>query len=367
MLKKFTVKNFKNFKKSITLDFSTVHDYDFNQDFIKYGLINKMLIYGKNNTGKSNLGAAIMDITTHLTDNQTANYLYKYYLNGDSKESGTVDFEYVFLFDGKDIIYRYKKDSNRMLVEDEELYDGDKLLFKYNYTSGIFENNISEAKTLDISKRNTAVPVLKFILNNTQYWEHGSPLKNLKNFVDGMLWFRSLRRNEFMGVMNDNENLDDFIIENNYLKEFENFLRECGQQYTLCEMSLGIKKIIGVKFNKQCAPFDQVVSTGTLSLWLFFYWMHKNKNISFIYLDEFDAFYHYDLSEHILNIINSRQDFQSILTSHNTYLIDNNIMRPDCYMQITNGEIKNFADSTNKAIHKAHNLEKMFLSNEFES
>ena len=35
MLKKFTVKNFKNFKEKIVLDFSKVHEYEFNQNLIK--------------------------------------------------------------------------------------------------------------------------------------------------------------------------------------------------------------------------------------------------------------------------------------------------------------------------------------------
>ena len=97
MLKKFTVKNFKNFKEKIVLDFSKVHEYEFNQNLIKNNLINKLLIYGPNNSGKSNLGAAIMDITTHLTDNYGDNLLYLCYKNYDSIDD-TVDFSYEFLF-----------------------------------------------------------------------------------------------------------------------------------------------------------------------------------------------------------------------------------------------------------------------------
>ena len=108
MIKRFSVKNFKNFKEKIVLDFSKVRDYEFNQSLIKNNLVNKMLIYGPNNSGKSNLGAAIMDITTHLTDNNgTDNILYAYYLNGDYINE-TVEFEYEFLFGTKEIKYLYK-------------------------------------------------------------------------------------------------------------------------------------------------------------------------------------------------------------------------------------------------------------------
>ena len=38
MIKKFSVKNFKNFKEKLTLDFSKIRDYGFNQSLIKNNL-----------------------------------------------------------------------------------------------------------------------------------------------------------------------------------------------------------------------------------------------------------------------------------------------------------------------------------------
>ena len=365
MLKKFSTENFKNFKDKLVLDFSKIRDYEFNETLIKNNLINKMLIYGPNNSGKSNLGAAIMDITTHLTDNYgTENILYAYYLNGDYVDE-VVSFKYEFLFNNKNIVYSYKKDANMRLLS-EELYEDNILLFKYNYKTNKFDNNIKEAKTIDISKKNHDISALKYIYNNTLYWEEDSIVKLLIEFVNNMLWFRSLRSNEFMGVMPNKENLHDFIINNRLLKPFEKFLNDCGQNYKLCEINEAGRDVIGVNYKNYKARFDVVASTGTLSLWLFFYWMNRTKNISFVYLDEFDAFYHYELSYYILKYINSKNDFQSILTTHNTNLADNELMRPDCYMILKNGKINSFADSTSKTIRQAHNLEKMMHGGEFE-
>ena len=364
MIRSFSVKGFKNFKDELVLDFSRVRDYEFNESLIKNGLVNKMLIYGPNNSGKSNLGAAIMDITTHLTDKLNYNPLYDYYLNGDSVEDAA-SFCYEFLFGDKTIVYRYSKDASRRLLS-EELSEGNRILFKYNYVSNRFENSIPEASTIDISKKNMAMSALKYIYNNTMYWEADSPVRLLMEFVNNMLWFRSLRINEFMGVMANGEDLDDFVINNRLLGEFESFLRGCGQDYRLCEISEGGKHYIGVKYGNFSARFDRVASTGTNSLWLFFYWMKRTKNISFVYLDEFDAFYHYELSTYILRYVNDRSEFQSILTSHNTFLIDNELMRPDCYAILKNGRITSFSDSTSKVIRQGHNLEKMMLGGEFE-
>ncbi|MBO7080341.1 MAG: AAA family ATPase, partial [Bacilli bacterium] len=140
MIRKFSVRNFKNFKEEVEIDFTKVRDYNFNQYLIKNSLINKMLIYGKNNSGKSNLGAAMMDITRHLTDNQKENILYLNYINGDSIEE-YVDFKYEFLFDGKVVKYNYKKNSASLLLYEELLVDDEKW-FAFNYETGKFENNI---------------------------------------------------------------------------------------------------------------------------------------------------------------------------------------------------------------------------------
>lgn len=366
MIKKFSVKNFKNFKEKITLDFSKARDYSFNQELIKNGLINKMLIYGPNNSGKSNLGAAIMDITTHLTDNfGVDNIMRIYYINGNSVDD-SVDFKYEFFLNGKNIEYSYKKNYEEKLLYEELIEEGN-VLFKYNYKTNKYENNIEEAKTLDISKRtNKDISVLKYIYNNTLYWNELSPVKLLMEFVSNMLWFRSVRTNEFMGLLASNENINDFIIKEKLLPKFEKFLKDCGQNYKLVELDQLGKKIIGVKYKNFVAPFNNVASTGTLSLWLFFYWMNRTDKISFVYLDEFDAFYHYELSTTILKYINNRNEFQSVLTSHNTFLINNELMRPDCYAILKNGKISTFADSTNKTIRQGHNLEKMMLGGEFE-
>lgn len=365
MIKKFSVRNFKNFNTELVLDFSKTRDYSFNQNLIKNGLVNKMVIYGPNNSGKSNLGAAIMDITNHLTDyNGQENKLYLYYLNGNYVDD-EVSFKYEFLFDDKEVEYSYKKDANRRLIS-EKLFENHNLLFEYNYRTNKYTNNIKEAKDIDIKKRNQDISVLKYIYINNIYLPDDSSIKQLMEFVQNMLWFRSLQGNEFMGVMANGEDLNDFIINNRLLKKFQDFLIDCGQDYQLCEIEQNGKRIIGVDYKNYKANFSLVASTGTKTLWLFFYWMNRLNNISFIYLDEFDAFYHFELSRYILNYVNNKNSFQSVLTSHNTFLIDNEIMRPDCYAILKDGKIASLAERTGKTIRQAHNLEKMMLGKEFE-
>lgn len=66
VLKKFTLKNYKNFKDKISIDFDNTAGYQFSTDCITDGVISKMLIYGRNATGKTNLGKALVDIYTTM-------------------------------------------------------------------------------------------------------------------------------------------------------------------------------------------------------------------------------------------------------------------------------------------------------------
>ena len=68
MLKKFSVENFKGFKDKITLDIGSPSNYGFHPEVIKDCCITKGIIYGINGCGKSNLGLAIFDVITHLTE-----------------------------------------------------------------------------------------------------------------------------------------------------------------------------------------------------------------------------------------------------------------------------------------------------------
>ena len=62
--------------------------------------------------------------------------------------------------------------------------------------------------------------------------------------------------------------------------------------------------------------------------------------MTFLWLDEFDAFYHYETAAGVVMELNEQRNFQSILTTHNTYLMQNKLTRPDCCFLITNDYIK---------------------------
>ena len=81
-------------------------------------------------------------------------------------------------------------------------------------------------------------------------------------------------------------------------------------------------------------------------------------------IDEFDAFYHFELSQLILNKL-KKANCQVLLTTQNTTLLGNDILRPDCYFLFEDGKIANLPERTDKELRLVHNIEKLYRGGTF--
>lgn len=363
MLKKFEVQNFKNFKNKMVIDFSDVMDYKFNNRCISNNILGKIIVYGKNSVGKTNLGLAIFDIVVHLTKKNVGPDLYDYYINFDLKKE-LVSFKYEFQFDNDIIEYSYKKDSKRKLVY-EELILNNELIFNYDYSSnkGNLDGLSKIAPTLNLDN-NYEDSVLIYTVNNT-ILEKEHPINKMIDYVTHMLWFRNLDENRYIGYKTKSDDYYEFIFEDDTLNEFEHFLHKAGVNEHLI-VNEGLDGFKRLYFDKIVPlPFFKTASSGTKTLYNFFYWYKTAEDVSLMFIDEFDAFYHFELAEIIVEIIEKMQNTQVILTSHNTNLLSNKIMRPDCYFIMTKDKITSFANATTRELREGHNLEKLYMSGEF--
>lgn len=363
MLKLFEVTGFKNFENTVRLDFSDVRDYKFNNSCVANGLLSKLIVYGKNSVGKSNLGLALFDIVSHLTTNNVTPGLYDYYLNVNNK-AGYAEFHYVFVFGSAAVDYRYRKNDKQTLVYESVALDG-KRLFSYDYEDNRGDLTGLEAliPTLNLAFRGSD-SLLKYAINNSALPDD-HPLYQMQRFVSRMLWFRSLDENRYIGYRANSKDYYDFIFQGGMLEELEAFLHKAGIQE-----NLAVKKDADgtnrLYFDtRKPLPFFKVASSGTKALYTFFYWSKTADNVSLMFIDEFDAFYHYELAETLVALLESKPGFQTILTSHNTNLLSNRIMRPDCYFILTNEGLTSFAGATDRELREGHNLEKLYRSGEF--
>ncbi len=371
MLKKFTVQNFKNFEY-ITLDFGNIGNYNFKENVIKNNILSKMLILGKNGSGKSNVGLAIFDIINHLTDKEKRLNEYKNYLNYNLNNKDNAFFCYIFQFDSDRVKYEYKKIDSEAIVE-EKLFINDKLCIEYNKNKKIVKIEIEEyVKNFENFNKDLSVnefekiSLVKYIKGNILLIKEKA-LYKFFDFIDNMLWIRSLQEgNTYMGYSNGSEKILKGIIDLNKVKEFEKFLEEAGIKQKLVQNEDRI--LIEFKSGKQ-VDFYKIASSGTKILALLFFWMEISiKNVSFLFIDEFDAYFHYSLSKFILERLFSNDNIEQVaLSSHSTSLIDNEILRPDCYFVLNDkGKIKQFSEITDKKIEEYHNIEKMYRTEVFE-
>ena len=368
MLKGFAVTNFRGFKDRMELDLGAVRNYGFNTGCIRDNLINTALVVGTNACGKTNLGLAIFDIVATLTDKGTIMEQKDQgaFLNGDSAEPHAT-FEYEFQSDIGTIRYVYSKTAPDSIVYERLDVGRDNIFLRDGDDSDWTGLKEIGAGNLRMDVPDGHLAILRYIANNTVQSED-SPVALVMDFAEHMLYFRSLQENAYIGIVKGVESLEEYIIRNGMIADFQRFLKDMAD----VDVELGSVRVEGIgdlfvqRTKNRPIVFNSVSSSGTKSLMLFYYWMRHFKDVRFLFMDEFDAFYHYELADKILRRMVELDDVQVILTSHNTTLLKNSSLRPDCCLYMDSGRIASFADRTDRDIRQGHNLEKMYRGGEFD-
>lgn len=367
MLINFKVKNFKSFSNMLEFDLRKSR-FTFNEEAVRDNYINMALIYGHNGCGKSNLALAIFDILIHMNDTYKMIDKYNFnYLNLNSNDKDIyAEFDYIFLIDNNLVEYRYRK-LNAFTLTFEELKINNNIVLQYNYLSNKGKSLLKGTESLKLDSPDSRLSKVKFIKNNAilEDDEINIVFKNFTKFIDGMLLFYNLMDRGFQGIKYSGESIETKIIKDNRVKDFEEFLKKAEINEKLTVRKVLNQDVLCFNYKKGDLPFQEAASTGTKSLELFYYWYMQFENASFVFIDEFDAFYHYELSELIIKKLLEKKNIQVILTTHNNSLISNNLLRPDCYFILENNIIKSFDNATGKEIRQAHNLEKMYKAGAF--
>jgi len=367
MLTKFEVQNFKSFKDSFVFDLSETKNYEFNSKCLSNGIVNKALIYGANGCGKSNLGFAIFDLVSHLTDKQFNPENYRNYLNAESEEVAA-RFVYSFRFDESVLEYSYGKIAFGSIAWERLTINGDDIVI-YHYGEPI-QINLKGTETLNTDLSGSKISAIKYIKNNAVLKKNktNDVFKAFLSFVDSMLFFRCLEVNYYLGYQTENNSITEDILQKGHLCEFEAFLNKAGVDCKLGLVESNGKEDIAFMFGEKSLAFWDAASSGTRSLTLFYYWLQRlreESSVSFVFIDEFDAYYHHKLSKLIVTELKTIQS-QVILTTHNTSIMSNDLLRPDCYFLMQNNKIQPLYKFTDKELRNAHNIEKMYKAGAFD-
>lgn len=211
------------------------------------------------------------------------------------------------------------------------------------------------------------LPFLRWIISNVAL-DNDSILIKLSSYVRRMRMFtvgNGLRRTP--RIINDV--FFELLEEERQLRDLESFLNEMGIACKLVLKKLPDGQRELYFLHDKLVPFYDNASSGTLTLVdLYKKLIPKGVEPSLLYLDEFDAFYHYEMAEKVIRFFKKRYPkCQVIMTSHNTNLMTNRLMRPDCLFILSRvGTLTALCNATERELREGHNLEKMYISGEFD-
>lgn len=366
MLTKFAVKNYRGFKNRIEWDLSHPSNYTFNGDAIKNGVVKNGVIYGPNGAGKSNFGLAIFDIANHLS------HKWKkpdYYLNYACAygHAEPVEFEYVFSFGAHSVLYSYSKVASELkgdIISEKLSVDGKEIIHKDSEQLAIScEFGLTAIAIQNLKDGANNISIVNYLLSSVPL-PKGHVLLLLRDFVENMLFFRSLDYREFIGLKDGGSNVEEYIVKNGLANDFAAYLKEVSGQYFDFVPNLQGDNALFCMMDGVRIPFQWVASTGTRNLELQYYWLKEMKNASFVFIDEFDAFYHHELSYKICKRLFEGSN-QVFVTTHDTFLLSNDLLRPDCFFILRDNAIKAICDMTDKELRYGHNLEKLYRGGTF--
>jgi len=366
MLTRFAVKNYRGFKEKIEWNLSSPSNYSFNTEAVKEGVVKNGIIYGPNGAGKSNFGLAIFDIANHLSHKWKKPDCYMNYVCAFNYQQ-PVEFEYTFNLNNHTVNYNYSKVASELkgeLVREQLIIDNQEVLLKEGEILFVApEFGLTETAILNLKASANNISIVNYLLGAVPLAKDHA-LFLLQGFVENMLFFRSLDNREFIGLKEGGSNIEEYIIKNNLADDFADYLKEVsGQDYTFAPSSHGDNALFCLMDTIKI-PFQWVASTGTKNLELQYYWLKEMGNASFVFIDEFDAFYHHELSYKISKLL-FRGNSHLFVTTHDTVLLTNDLLRPDCFFILQNNKIDAICDLTDKELRFGHNLEKLYRGGTF--
>ncbi len=371
MLTSFAVKNFRTFEDWMVFDLTTNKKYAFNEQAVCNDHIQHAMVYGENGEGKSNLGLAIVELTSHLNPNESRfPNLGHTYLNANSA-SDLAEFKYAFSINGRAVQYHYGKNSNRDIVY-EKLWIADHLAIDWDKRHSLAAKfDFVGAESLNKALSENVKSAVTYVKNNSNLADNtiNHTFLSFIDFTEGMVTFKTMERaNAFSGAKPMGfQSISEQIIQGQGVQAFQDYLNDAG---ITCQLATREgpegNRIVFVHTQREL-DFTSTVSSGTFALTILYCWLERMNagEVTFAYIDEFDAFYHNKLAKNIAKrIINTSA--QTVLSTHNTGIMSNDLLRPDCYFELKSGQVKPLHELTDRELRKAHNLEKMYRAGTFD-
>ena len=358
MLRRISVENYRGFADRLTLDLGSPSSYTFNNGAIEGGCVSKGIIYGPVGAGRTSLGLAILDITAHLTDRELPTPRGPYLNLGSAKPEAV--FEYIFNFGGHEVIYRYAKTDARTLTAESLRIDGLEVV-RYNHAlhRGFTRLEGSNDPTITSEDDRPLSCILHAASSNLPDSVQNHLISELLNYAERMM---------YIGPPDGrcDPEAAERIIKARKIRDFQRFLHENGLYYRLRTRTVDGRKAIFCLMGDQEADLLSIASGGTMALAEFYDHCLRLNDASFVFMDGMDSFYDFKVAESIQRRVIAIPGVQILTATHNTNLLSNDILRPDCYFLLKDNQIRALSDLTAKELRRAHNLQKMYREGVFD-
>ncbi len=370
MLTHFSAKNFRCFQDWVHFDLTTDKRYEFSEHAVQDGIIRHGMVYGHNGGGKTNLGYALMDAANHLSTRgfTTGPSTDTGYLNGDS-DSDIAEFHFRFLFDGCQVDYEYQKTAPEELCWEKLSFDGE-IIIEWNKAELTPATiNLEGAETLNRALTDNIISAISYVDKNSVLPTTKKTLTFIRffSFVTRMAFLKTNEESDLrLDSTNRFQHFNNWILEKGGVENFQVFLNQAGIDCQLgVANSLEGKRLV-LQYNNAQLDFMNHASSGTVSMAALYFWLDAILDgvYTFVYIDEFDVYYHHALAQTIARKV-FESDSQVILTTHNTSIMSNDLLRPDCYFTVERDKILPVYKQSDRELRKAHNLEKMYRAGAF--
>ncbi|MCD8118175.1 MAG: AAA family ATPase [Lachnospiraceae bacterium] len=376
MLTKITMKNFKSFKNTVTVDLMKTNYSILPQNVADNGVLKGCIFVGANASGKSTIVLGVKLLLDFLFSERNLNSGIFVCMFGDSP---CYSLSYEFLIDGKNIEYSYEVDTRKNMIS-EKLFVARKLMLErmgLSAKSYIAEPNGINYDETDVGKDTLFLRTLYF---NTKFASN-DVLKAWMEFLKKSIYINMFDKTIISyGKVDVSvtryldrggcQPINDFFNEYNFEQNIEYDHSSSGGRVRLIVGNDDSEK--GIFFKRRGIevpiPFREESLGNQNLLRILPAFLSVIESGGMLLIDEFSSGFHNDLENLLVRYFMEKADrAQMLFVSHSTNLLSNSILRPDQEYSVEfcreeGSSVKRFSSEQPRS---AQNVEKMYVSGVF--
>ncbi len=376
MLTKITMKNFKSFKNTVTVDLMKTNYSILSQNVADNGVLKGCIFVGANASGKSTIVLGVKLLLDFLFSERNLNSGIFVCMFGDSP---CYSLSYEFLVDGKNIEYSFEVDTRKNMIS-EKLFVAHKLMMErmgLSAKSYIAEPDGINYDESDVGKDTLFLRTLYF---NTKFASN-NVLKAWMDFLKKSIYINMFDKTiisygkvevSVARYLNRSgcQSINDFFDEYNFDQNIEYEHSSSGGRVRLIVGNDDSEK--GIFFKRKGIevpiPFGEESLGNQNLLRILPSFLSVIEGGGMLLIDEFSSGFHNELENLLVRYFMEKADrAQMLFVSHSTNLLSNSILRPDQEYSVEfrredGSSVKRFSSEQPRS---AQNIEKMYVSGVF--